>query len=67
MLSSSGVVTRSVECGVDNNVSAGGCSDESHGNSCEVVTISVSDDDYILVQSCLKVHQNNDLGSALPL
>ena len=44
MLSSSGVVTRSVECGVDNDVSAGGCSDESHGNSCEVVTISGSDD-----------------------
>ena len=59
MLSSSGVVTRSVECGVDNDVSAGGCSDESHGNSCEVVTISGSDDvtTYILVQSCLKVHQ----------
>ena len=30
MLSSSGVATRSVECGVDNEVSAGSCSDESH-------------------------------------
>ena len=37
MLSSSGVVTNSVECGVDNGVSAGGCSDE---DLCEVVTIS---------------------------
>ena len=44
MLSSSGVVTNSVECGIDNDVSADGCSDESHGDSCEVVTISGSGD-----------------------
>ena len=34
------MVTDSVECGVDNNVSAGGCSDEIHEDLCEVVTIS---------------------------
>ena len=33
-----GIVTDSAECGVDNGVSAGGCSDESTGDPCEVVT-----------------------------
>ena len=37
------MVTNSVECRVDNDVSTGGCSDESYEDSCEV-TISGSGD-----------------------
>ena len=33
-----GTVTDSTECGVANGISAGGCFDGSHGDSCEVVT-----------------------------
>ena len=40
-LFSSGMVTDSVKCGVDSDVSVGGCPDESHEDSfCEVATIS---------------------------
>ena len=34
------MVTDSVKCGVDSDVSVGGCPDESHEDSCEVATIS---------------------------
>ena len=33
-----GTVTDSTECGIVNGISTGGCSDGSHGDSCEVVT-----------------------------
>ena len=62
MLSSSGVVTKSVECGVDNDVSAGGCSAESHGDSCEVVTVFGSGDGTTGFES-----SSNDSDSVLPL
>ena len=34
-----------VECGVDNDATVGGCSDESHEDSCEADTVSGSGDD----------------------
>ena len=39
------MVTDSVKCGIDSDVSVGGCSDENHEDSCEIATISGSGDD----------------------
>ena len=38
MLLNPGIVTDSTESGVTDSISAGMCSDGSHGDSCEVVT-----------------------------
>ena len=38
------MVTNSVECGIGNHVSPGGCSDESYEDLCEIDTISDSGD-----------------------
>ena len=61
ILSSSGMVTDFVECGVDND----GCSDESHEHVCQVVTISGSGDDTIGPEWLES--SSNDLGSTHPL
>ena len=41
-LFSSGVVTDSFECVVINEVSVGSCSDESHEDTCKIVTVPCS-------------------------